>query len=80
MYEFKIPEDEEVIKVALLMSLLTIARYKSDKMFYSLIINAVGLERWDKFLDYMDSLLVQAQKLEQSKKVVDIQHWRRTKK
>ena len=67
MYEFKIPEDKDVIKVALLISLLTIS-YKPDKMFYTLIINAVGLERWDKFLDYIESLLVQAQKLEQSKK------------
>ena len=80
MYEFKISKDEDVIKVAILMSLLSIARYKTDEEFFTLIIKAVGLERWDKFLDYMDSLLVLAQKLEASKKVVNIQNWRRTKK
>lgn len=80
MYEFKIPEDEDVIKVSLLMSLLSIARYKADEEFFTLIIKSVGTERWDKFLSYMDSLLVLAQKLEQSKKVVNIQNWRRPKK
>lgn len=77
----KVKIDDDIVNVSLFLSQICIEYFRGRERFYNRVIDAVGEDKWCKFLDFFEELIVNIQEeTEANNKVIDIRKYKRTKK